>query len=68
MCLFISLHWVLAVAHGLSCSTPCEILIPQPKTEPASPALTGRFLTTRLSGKALAFLPSHLRVEKTLFP
>ena len=34
----------LVVAHGLSCSTACGILVPQPGIEPVSPALQGRFL------------------------
>ena len=35
----------LAVAHGLSCSAACGILVPRPGIEPASLALQGRFLT-----------------------
>ena len=34
----------LVVAPGLSCPTACGIFVPQ--SEPASPALEGRFLTT----------------------
>ena len=34
----------LVVVHGLSCSTACGILVPQPGIEPVSPALQGRFL------------------------
>ena len=36
----------LGVARGLNCSSACGILVPQPGTKPASPALEGRFLTT----------------------
>ena len=35
-----------AVALGLSFSEACGILAPQPRIEPASPVLQGRFLTT----------------------
>ena len=40
-------------ASGLSCSisTACGILDPKPGIEPPSPALQGRFLTTRPPGK-----------------
>ena len=36
----------LVVAHGLSCSLACGILVPWPGIEPTSPALVGRFLAT----------------------
>ena len=42
----------LFVAHGLSCSSACGILLPQPGIEPVSPALQGRFLTTGPPGKS----------------
>ena len=42
----------LVVAHRLSCSTACGILVPQPETEPVSPALQGGVLTTGPSGKS----------------
>ena len=42
----------LVVAHGLSCSTACGILVSRPGIEPASPALQGRFLTTGKPGKS----------------
>ena len=35
----------VAAAQGLSFFTACGILVPQPETEPMSPALQGRFLT-----------------------
>jgi len=40
------------VAHELSCSKPCRILVPQPGIKPASPALQGGFLTTGPEGKS----------------
>ena len=45
---------VVAVLR-LNCSAVCGILVPQPGTEPASPALQGRFLTTGPPGKSLTF-------------
>ena len=36
----------VAVAQGLSFFAACGILVPQPESEPLSPALQGRFLTT----------------------
>ena len=48
--------WVtgsVVVAHRLSCSTACGILVPQPGIKPASPALEGGFLTTGPAGKTL---------------
>ena len=38
------------MAHGLSCSAACGILVPRPGIEPASLALQGRLLTTGLPG------------------
>ena len=43
----------IVVAHKLSCSTACEILVPGPGIEPMSPALQGGFVTTGLPGKSL---------------
>ena len=37
----ICLHQFLVVAHGLSCSRACGILVPQKRIEPMSPALQG---------------------------
>ena len=47
----------VVVAHGLSCSLAGGIF-PQPETEPTSPVLQGRFLTTGQPGKPplLSFL------------
>ena len=36
----------VVVAHGLSCSAACGILVRGPGIEPMSPALQGGFLTT----------------------
>ena len=44
---------VVAV-HGLSCHEACEVLVPQPGIEPASPALEGRFFTTEPPRKSLS--------------
>ena len=41
----------VVVAHRLSCLTACEIFIPGPGTEPLSPALASRFLTSGPPGK-----------------
>ena len=46
----------------LSCM--CEILIPQPRTKPAPPALKGRFLTTGLIGKSLVLCPIRKLFQK----
>ena len=40
-------------AHGLSCPMAYGILVPRPEIEPTSPALEGRFSTTRPPGKSL---------------
>ena len=40
------------MAHGLSCPGVSGILAPQPGIKPMSPALEGRFLTTRPPGKS----------------
>ena len=48
--------WAQQLQHRLSCLEIYTILIPQPGIELASPALEGRFLTTRPPGKFLAFL------------
>lgn len=49
--------------HGHRCRRPCGVLVFQPGIKPASPALEGRFITTRPAGKSrqnnfLIFLPS----------
>ena len=43
---------VVAVPRG-SCSVARRILVPSPGTDPTSPALKGRFLTTGPQGKSL---------------
>ena len=43
----------LVVVHGLRCSVAHGVLVPQPGTEPTSPAVQGGFLTTRPPGKSL---------------
>ena len=43
----------LVAEHRLSCSAACGILVPLPGTEPTSPALQGRCLTTGPPGKSL---------------
>ena len=48
----------LVVAHGLSCPVAHGILVPPPGIEPASPALEGRFLTTRPPGKSHIYILS----------
>ena len=40
---------------GVSCSVACGILVPWPGIEPTSPALKGRFLTTRPLRKSWNF-------------
>ena len=45
----------LVVAHRLSCSTACGILVHQSGIEPMSPALQGRFFTIGPPGKSLFF-------------
>ena len=50
--IFIWLHGALVVMHGFSCSTVCGILVSRPGTITTSPALQGRFLTTRPPGKS----------------
>ena len=49
----------LVVALGLSCPTTCEILVPWPGIEPASPVLQGGILTTGLPGKSLILFYSE---------
>ena len=49
--LFIWLHQALELL--LSCPTACGILVLQTGTEPTSPALQSRFLTTEPPGKSL---------------
>ena len=44
----VTAHKILIVAHGLSSSPEARgILVPPPGIKPSSPALEGRFLTTR---------------------
>ena len=45
----------VVAAHGLSCSMAYRILFPSPGIKPTSPALEGRFLTTKLPGKPHSF-------------
>ena len=46
-------RYSLAVVHGLSCPTACEIFPDQRlKTEPLSPVLAGGFLSTGPPGKS----------------
>ena len=42
----------LVVAHGLSCSEACGILVSTPGIEPEFLALQGKFPTTRPPGKS----------------
>ena len=55
------------VACGLqSCSITCEILVPWPETEPASPALQGRLLISEPPVRSLPFfltliIPSDMK-------
>ena len=60
--LFIFLHQVLVATFGLSYSAACRILVHCLGIEPASPALPGRFLTTRPLRKFLGevFIRSFL--------
>ena len=44
----------LVAACRLSCPAAYGISVPQPGIQPTSPALEGRFLTTRLPGKSLS--------------
>ena len=52
------LHWVqtLVVAHGLSCSMACGVLVHLPGIESAASALQDGFLTTGRPGKSLSIL------------
>ena len=43
----------LVVVHGLRRSVARGVLVPQPGTEPTSPAVQGGLLTTRQPGKSL---------------
>ena len=52
-------------AYVNSCPTACRILVLQPGIEPTSPALEGRFLTTRPPGK---WSESHSAVSDSLGP
>ena len=55
----------LVVAHGLSCSAACGIILDQGSIEPVSPALAGGFLTTAPPGKSLAV--SNFENEERVF-
>ena len=46
----------LKLWHKLSCPVACGILVLQSRTDPVSPALEGRFLTTGLPGKPLLLM------------
>ena len=63
LCLvLVAAHGLLALAAGrlgsvvgtreLSCPTACGIFVPGPGIEPVSPALKGRYLTSRPPGKS----------------
>ena len=56
--LFIWLHCVLVVTHGLSCPTVPGILVPWPGIKPASLALARRFLTAGPPGKSPILISS----------
>ena len=43
----------VVVAHRLSCSESCGMLVPQPGVKPVSPVLQDGFITTGLPGKCL---------------
>ena len=53
----------VVVAHGLSCSAACGILVPGPGLELVSPTLAGGFLTTVPQGKSR----DHLSKKNILF-
>ena len=55
----------VVVAHGLSFSVACGILVPQPEVEITSPALQGRFLITGPSGKAPVELSGMIEIFYT---
>ena len=57
------LCWVVVAAQtslivmcGLSCSAACGIVVPQPGTQPMSPALKGGFFSTESPGKFWSYL------------
>ena len=52
--------------HGLSCPAVCEILVPRPELEPASPALEGGFLTTGQPGKSQQFYYYYFTATTTV--
>ena len=45
----------VVLAGGLSCPLACGILVPRTEVKLVSPALAGRFLTTRPEGKSPKF-------------
>ena len=55
----------VVVAHGLRCSAACGIL-PRPSTEPMSPTLACKFLTTRPPGKSSKTLSSIMAAKNHL--
>ena len=52
----LSLWCVGSRARGLSCTTACGILAPQPEIKPTPPALEGKVLTTGPPGKSLGLI------------
>ena len=57
--LFFALHKMQCKVFSCGtrcCPVACGILVPQPRIEPVSPALEGRFLTTGLPGKSLLLM------------
>ena len=75
MYLFFLTALALYCGSGLSFPTACGILVPQPGTEPSSPALEGGFLTTGPPGKSpylsynwrfVSFDYLHFRTHTTL--
>ena len=51
---------VVVVAHRLTCSVACEVLVSQPEIEPESPELQGEFPTTGPPGKSLEWIFERL--------
>ena len=50
---FVAAHGLCVVAHRLSCSSACGVLVPQPGIEFTCSASEGKFLTTGPPGKSL---------------
>lgn len=57
------LHWVLVAGYKLSCPIAYGISVPRPGTEPESPALESRFLTSGTRGKSLLNLFLSWKVQ-----